>query len=262
MATITDVKLGATHDLGRSVVSLQSIVNAAHSRDRQLESLNRISRLASVPANPYLETINRISRLASGPASPYMESLNRTSRLMSKVIQDRRQLNRLVDTVTFPSASLQLDLRPQFNTFPVYIPARHLGSGPFHDEVFSDFLEEAKHFLDSGHKDYAAVIVGISKDYAAVIVGISLEKHLRQLCLNRGMETERKYKSTTRQLKADTLNANLAKAQIYAINDQKSVTAWLGLRNSAVHSNFDEYSSQQVALMIDGVRDFIARNPE
>ena len=233
MVTITDVKFGATHELRRSVVSLQSIVNAAHSRDRQLESLNRISRLASGPANPYLKTFNRINRL------------------MSKVIQDRRQLDRLVDTVTFPSASLQLDLRPQSNTFPVYIPARHLGSGPFHDEVFSDFLEEAKHFLDSDRKDHAAVIVGIS-----------LEKHLRQLCLNRGMETEKKSNSATRHLKADALNANLAKAQVFTINDQKIVTAWLGLRNSAVHGDFDEYTDQQVALMIDGVRDFIARNPE
>ena len=135
MATITDVKLGATHDLGRTAVRLQRIVNAAHSRDRQLESLNCISRLASGPAQPYLETFNRISRLASGPAQPYLETFNRINRLRSKVIQDQRQLDRLVDAVTFPSASPLLDLRRQSNVLPAYIPARHLGSGPFPEDT-------------------------------------------------------------------------------------------------------------------------------
>ena len=35
-----------------------------------------------------------------------------------------------------------------------------------------------------------------------------------------------------------------------------------GLRNDAAHGNYDEYSKQQVMLMIDSIRDFIARNPE
>ena len=100
------------------------------------------------------------------------------------------------------------------------------------------------------------------KDAAAVITGNSLESHLKQLSLNRGIDTERRVKSGIRHIKVEELNASLAKIQVYSKLDQKSVTAWLGIRNEAAHGNYDEYTDQQVALMIDGVRDFIDRNPE
>ena len=51
------------------------------------------------------------------------------------------------------------------------------------------------------------------------------------------------------------------KNQIYSKLDQKSVTAWLDLRNNAAHGHYDKYEAVQVELMISGVRDFIARNP-
>ena len=118
-------------------------------------------------------------------------------------------------------------------------------------EVFDDFLEMAKHLSDEGYKDAAAVIAGSS-----------LESQLRQLSINHGLDIEIQTKSGTRPAKADLLNANLAKSKIYSVLDQKSVVAWLELRNSAAHGNYNEYTEQEVSIMIDGVRNFIARNPQ
>ena len=118
-------------------------------------------------------------------------------------------------------------------------------------EIFSDFLEMATHLVDSNYKDAAAVIAGSA-----------LEAHIKQLCQNREISLERERNGQTRTVNADTLNAELVKSGAYTNLDQKNVTAWLGLRNDAAHGDYDEYSKQQVALMIDSIRDFIARNPE
>ena len=61
--------------------------------------------------------------------------------------------------------------------------------------------------------------------------------------------------------KADTLNAELAKKTVYDELEQKSVTAWLGLRNDAAHGSYDEYDATQVRLMVDNVRAFLSRFP-
>ena len=60
--------------------------------------------------------------------------------------------------------------------------------------------------------------------------------------------------------KADTLNADLAKAGVYNKLEQKNVTAWLGLRNDAAHGHFQNYDASQVALLIQSVRDFLGRS--
>ena len=59
---------------------------------------------------------------------------------------------------------------------------------------------------------------------------------------------------------ADVLNADLVKAGIYDKNEQKLVTAWLGARNSAAHGKYDEYNSEQVKHMLEGIRQFMARH--
>jgi hypothetical protein len=62
-------------------------------------------------------------------------------------------------------------------------------------------------------------------------------------------------------LNADRLNADLAKVDAYDKTDQKSVIAWLGLRNYAAHGNYEKYEAGQVGPMIAGTRDFIRRKP-
>jgi len=115
-----------------------------------------------------------------------------------------------------------------------------------HGDVFSDFIEMAGHLADSGYKDAAGVIAGST-----------LEAHLRQLATKFGIEVEHE----GRPVKADALNSSLTKKKAYSKLDQKGVTAWLGLRNNAAHGNYTEYDKSQVVLMLNGVRDFISRNP-
>lgn len=119
-----------------------------------------------------------------------------------------------------------------------------------HADLFADFLEMAAHLLDNGYKDAAAVLTGST-----------LEAHLRQLAKRVGFDLEMTTSKGVRPKAADQLNAELVKAAVYSNLDQKSITAWLDLRNKAAHGQYDDYKKEQVSVMIAGVRDFMARTP-
>jgi hypothetical protein len=114
-----------------------------------------------------------------------------------------------------------------------------------HADIFADFLEMADYLLQQGYKDAAAVIVGSV-----------LEEHLRKLAQKSGIAV---VQSSGAPKKADMINAELAAAVVYSKHDQKSLTAWLDLRNKAAHGKYTEYTTEQVALTLQGVRDFAAR---
>ncbi len=118
-----------------------------------------------------------------------------------------------------------------------------------HADIFSDYIEMAEYLLEEGYKDPAAVITGST-----------LEEHLRKLCIKNGIDIEIMSKGKLRPKKADSMNSELVKQKVYSKLEQKSVTAWLGLRNNAAHGNYSEYNENQVKQMIMGVRDFIVRN--
>lgn len=115
-----------------------------------------------------------------------------------------------------------------------------------HCEVFGDFLEMASHLSDAGYKDPAAVLAGST-----------LEAHLRQLCAKFSIATD----SGGKPKKADLLNGELCTAGAYTKLDQKNVTAWLSLRNSAAHGKYSDYDAAQVKLLISSIQDFVTRNP-
>lgn len=117
-----------------------------------------------------------------------------------------------------------------------------------HGEVFGDFLEMAKHLLDEGYKDAAAVIAGST-----------LEGHLRQLCVKHSVSTTTPTANGDRPKKAEALNSELVAAGAYDKTDQKSVTAQLGIRNDAAHGHYTNYQAGQVEVMITAVRDFMTR---
>ena len=119
-----------------------------------------------------------------------------------------------------------------------------------HGEMFGDFLDMAQHLLDSGYKDPAAVVAGSA-----------LESHLRQLAKRVGLSLEASGRKGIQPKKADQINTELAKAGAYSVLDQKNVTAWMGLRNKAAHGRYSEYQKEQVALMVNAIRDFITRHP-
>lgn len=115
-------------------------------------------------------------------------------------------------------------------------------------ELFADFISMAEHLLDSGYKDPAAVVAGSV-----------LEEHLRQLSSKNSLPIEDDRDGDIVPRKADRLNAELAKANVYSKLDQKLVTAWLDLRNNAAHGKYEAYASEQVDQMIQGVVEFMAR---
>jgi hypothetical protein len=115
-----------------------------------------------------------------------------------------------------------------------------------HAELFADFLEMAEYLVSEGYKDPAAVLGGSV-----------LEEHLRQLTTKHGIAVA----SGGRPKKADLLNSELAAAGAYSKLDQKSVTAWLDMRNKAAHGKYGEYTKEQVELLLQSVRDFMVRVP-
>jgi hypothetical protein len=119
-----------------------------------------------------------------------------------------------------------------------------------HADMFADFLEMSEYLMGDGLKDPAAVLIG----------GV-LEQHLRQLAQKNGVAVETATTTGTKPKKADALNADLATTGAYGKNEQKQITAWLGIRNSAGHANYTEYTKEQVDLFLQGLRDFIARHP-
>jgi hypothetical protein len=116
-----------------------------------------------------------------------------------------------------------------------------------HAEVFADFLEMASDLQEKGYKDAGAVIAGSV-----------LEEHLRKLAGRSGIQID---KADGSPKKADTLNSELAAAGAFNKLQQKSVTAFLDLRNKAAHGLYGEYDHAQVAALIRDVRDFLLRYP-
>jgi hypothetical protein len=120
-----------------------------------------------------------------------------------------------------------------------------------HADLFADFTEMAEHLLEEGYKDPAAVILGSV-----------LEEHLRKLCIKNSLPIDAPdSKGVTKPKKADRLNTELTAARVYEKLDQKSVTAWLDLRNKAAHGQYSDYLKPQVELLLQSVRDFITRHP-
>jgi hypothetical protein len=116
-----------------------------------------------------------------------------------------------------------------------------------HADIFADFLEMSDYLLRQGYKDPAAVVTGSV-----------LEAHLRKLC-DKHLIPVLKPDSTHK--KAESLNTELSAAGVYNMLDQKSITAWLDLRNKAAHGKYTDYTKDQVALMLENVRSFVSRVP-
>ena len=116
-------------------------------------------------------------------------------------------------------------------------------------EIFSDFMEMAKHLLDEKYKDASAVMIGSV-----------LEEHLRQLAVKNDIElTFLDKRGNPKPKKADLLNSEVTKSGTYTPLDKKQITAWLGIRNKAAHGEYAYYDQKQVEHMYQGVLDFMIR---
>ena len=116
-------------------------------------------------------------------------------------------------------------------------------------EIFSDILEMADHLLQEGYKDPGAIAAGIA-----------FEAHLKGLSKTHGIDLEfLDAKGNPVSKKTSVLNVELCKSSVYNKLDEKSITAWLDLRNNAAHGHFNLYTNEQVKVMYSGVADFIRR---
>lgn len=179
-------------------------------------------------------TLTAIDRI-TGSDSIYMHQANLS------LGKDRRAYWRHITSLMGILESLKADVSGGFLE-----PLKEL----IHAELFSDFLEMADFLLSEGYKDAAAVMGGGT-----------LESHLRKLCDKNKIDVDISSNGNTRPKKADQLNADLAKKKIYSVLDQKNVTAWLGLRNSAAHAKYNDYTKDHVGNMLQGIRTFIAHYP-
>jgi len=67
-------------------------------------------------------------------------------------------------------------------------------------------------------------------------------------------------KGTLRPKRAETLNQELGKTA-YNLLQQKKVTAWLDLRNSAAHAKYIDYDTKDVQQFVASLQDFLLRYP-
>lgn len=106
-------------------------------------------------------------------------------------------------------------------------------------ELGDEILEQSKGLLQGNYKDIACVLAGIA-----------LELTIKDLC-------SRNKISINDKSKAEQLNIELRKAEIYNESMRKQVTAWIALRNHAAHGEWNEYNQADVKSLIDGVERFM-----
>ncbi|HUY12747.1 MAG TPA: DUF4145 domain-containing protein [Terriglobia bacterium] len=117
-----------------------------------------------------------------------------------------------------------------------FVQIRHLVRA----ELLDDFLAQAETLLKQGY--HVA---------AASLVGAVLEDTLRKLCDKNTIV----YDPAKSNL--NTLNTELARAEVYDRLVQKTITAEADLRNSADHGQFDKVKPKDVEDMVSWVRRFL-----
>jgi len=110
--------------------------------------------------------------------------------------------------------------------------------------------------------DQAAAL--LEKKYTAaatVVAGGALETHLLHLCQRSGIASGPGSGSISKYNGAIGEARNKG-ATVYSATDGKLVEGWGGMRNDAAHSpaTFNR-SVDDVRLMLEGIRQFVARNP-
>lgn len=110
-------------------------------------------------------------------------------------------------------------------------------------DIVSDLLFQAENLLNDKKMHPAA---------PATLIGAMLEEFLRN------WSEECELSLGNRKPGINNYTAILRKADKLTKQDEKDITSWAGIRNSAAHGQFDEIADgQRVRLMLDGVNLFI-----
>ena len=118
-------------------------------------------------------------------------------------------------------------------------------------EVLSDFLDMAARFLEQ--VDYRP-----GATFAGILAGATLEEYVRTLADANGIAATN---SGGEPVKAEPLNAELRAKGVYDLSEELQVRAWIELRNRAARGSRDQFTADEIRLMIQGLRDFMSRHP-
>ncbi len=114
-------------------------------------------------------------------------------------------------------------------------------------DLFSDYLDMAEHLLEEGYKDAAAVMAGGT-----------LETHLKKISEKNEIEI---FNQNQQPKIVSKLVDELKRREVFNKSIYKQVIAWLDIRNNAAHAKYDQYSTEQIDLLIQGLRNFINQFP-
>lgn len=118
-------------------------------------------------------------------------------------------------------------------------------------EIASDYMGQAEQLLAEGQPGKYDHVP------AAVLSGAILEKALRTLC-GKQVPPIATVNSKGEPLTLNPLIDALKKAGVFNELKAKQLRAWADIRNKAAHGEFDQFSRQDVEVMIRGIEDFLA----
>lgn len=116
-------------------------------------------------------------------------------------------------------------------------------------ELNADYLIQAESLIQNGVSEKAHIP-------AAVIAGAVLEHGLRSIC--ESLQPPEPIESNGKRLTLGALIDSLKKRGIYNELTAKQLRAFADIRNAAAHGNFDEFTSNQVENMVNGIGSFLA----
>ena len=120
-------------------------------------------------------------------------------------------------------------------------------------EIASDYLGQAESLLAEGQPGKYDHVP------AAVLAGAVLEKALRKLCDNQQHPLPT-VDNNSKPLMLNRLIPDLKKAGAYNEAMAKQLLAWADIRNHAAHGRFDQFTREQVGLMVQGIGHFLAQH--
>lgn len=186
---------------------------------------------SDVARQVYVGTVSIISSLY-GPKSPQAEAVSETNARIMKYNWAE----------TFKNGALILEMRGTLATVKAEIEAglltsiRHQARG----EILADFILLAKDAIDNGEKNVAAVLACAA-----------LEDGLKRFAESVGLEVEDKDLS-------EVINA-LKAASVLPGPQAKVVQSFVGVRNKAMHAEWDKINTSEVHSVIGFVQDFVSK---
>ena len=121
-------------------------------------------------------------------------------------------------------------------------------------QIIVDHLTQAEFLSADDSPERAGYVM------SAVLAGCHLERHLRQLSATLAPPEPTEAPSGAPLSMGMLIDALKRRAAINEVT-AKQLRAWAAIRNSAAHGNFDEFSKEQVRVMIAGVKHFLQRGP-